>query len=270
MPRSKAELLGLGDKVSQVHPEKGRDIAHIYTDYSRWRNASDIYEVQYRMPYEPYYVASKRLPRYDASFVGYGNDKTEQCLELFVAKVKFKVLPEAFVFHVTHPPGNWMLQDKIWTSRSEITLLRFMNDIQRHYGFEMMEEEFEVIAGAVGVDCNTACKRIHKSCRVDFAEKINNCVAMNISFPEECAGGCSSSFYGHDLPAYNEGTSLCLVNKDMYNYHTTCNSSHPRGRRLCPCGKPIPQWLTANFVVDVLAKEGNWSKVPTSLRGAYS
>ena len=33
-------------------------------------------QVTYRMPYEPYYVANKRIPRYDVSFLGYGNDKT--------------------------------------------------------------------------------------------------------------------------------------------------------------------------------------------------
>ena len=70
----------MGDRVSQVHPEKGRDIAHKYTDYPKWRTATDIYEVQYRMPYEPCFVANKRVPRYDTGFLGYGNsDKEEQC-----------------------------------------------------------------------------------------------------------------------------------------------------------------------------------------------
>ncbi len=43
------------------------------------------------MPYEPYYVANKRVPRYDASFLGYGNDKTGQCYELWRAGIAYKV-----------------------------------------------------------------------------------------------------------------------------------------------------------------------------------
>ena len=60
----------------QVHPEKGRSIAHVYTDYDRWANATVPYKVNYHMPYEPYYVADKGVPRYSNEFSGYGNDKT--------------------------------------------------------------------------------------------------------------------------------------------------------------------------------------------------
>ena len=100
VPLNKTQLLAMGDRVSQVHPEKGRDIAHKHTNYPKWRTAKAIYEVQYRMPYEPYFVTNKRVPRYDAGFLGYGNDKTEHCREIFAAKMKYLVLPDAFVFHV--------------------------------------------------------------------------------------------------------------------------------------------------------------------------
>ena len=43
------------------------------------------------MPYEPYYLANKRVPRYDTSFLGYGNDKTGQCYELWRAGIAYKV-----------------------------------------------------------------------------------------------------------------------------------------------------------------------------------
>jgi len=70
IPRTKAELLALGDLVTQVHPEKGRDIAHKYVNYSRWRTATEPYEVTYKMPFEPYFVADKRVVRYDPNFIG--------------------------------------------------------------------------------------------------------------------------------------------------------------------------------------------------------
>ena len=46
----RAELLELGPKVTQVHPEKGRDIAHKYVDYERWRTAEAPYEVSISFP----------------------------------------------------------------------------------------------------------------------------------------------------------------------------------------------------------------------------
>ena len=49
-PHGRAELLELGAKVTQVHPEKGRDIAHKYVDYERWRTAEAPYEVQFHIP----------------------------------------------------------------------------------------------------------------------------------------------------------------------------------------------------------------------------
>ena len=33
-------------QVSQVHPEKGRDIAHSPTDYKQWREATEPYTIQ--------------------------------------------------------------------------------------------------------------------------------------------------------------------------------------------------------------------------------
>ena len=86
------------DRVSQVHPESSRRIAHFQTNYSHWRTATEIYDVDYEWRYEPYFVANKRVPRYDASFVGYGDDKVQHCGEIHVSNMTYKVLPEAFYF----------------------------------------------------------------------------------------------------------------------------------------------------------------------------
>ena len=52
-------------------------------------------------------MTNKQVPRYETGFLGYGNDKTEHCWDIFVAKIQYKVLPDAFVFHVKHPRGYW-------------------------------------------------------------------------------------------------------------------------------------------------------------------
>ena len=179
----------MGDGVSQVHPEKGRDIAHKHTDYPRWRAATAAYEVQYRMPYEPYFVTNKRVPRYDAGFLGYGNDKTEHCREIFAAKIKYMVLPEAFVFHMNHPRGDWLSSDQPWVSRSRVALSRFLVEVQDRYGTRT-EGEVEVMVGEAGENCTRACERRGKGCRMDLARHINTCEALLAAFGDRCKDGC--------------------------------------------------------------------------------
>jgi hypothetical protein len=41
----------------------------------------------------------------------------------------------------------------------------------------------------------------------------------------------------------------------------------PKSERLCPCGDRLPEWLTADYVVSTLSKEGAWPSLPASLTG---
>jgi hypothetical protein len=189
VPLNKTELLAMGDKVSQVHPEKGRDIAHKYTDYPRWRTATEVYEVQYSMPYEPYFVTNKRVPRYDTRFLGYGNDKTEHCREIFAAKIKYKVLPDAFVFHVQHPRGDWLNTDKAWMLRSGGALTTFLVDMQDKYNLSVWGQ-VQPKAGGLGENCTHVCARRGRGCRVDFVREINTCEALIAAFGARCKGKC--------------------------------------------------------------------------------
>ena len=187
MPLNKTELLAMGDKVSQVHPEKGRDIAHKYTDYPRWRTATEVYEVQYSMPYEPYFVTNKRVPRYDTRFLGYGNDKTEHCREIFTAKIKYKVLPDAFVFHVQHPRGDWLRSDFTWSARTLATLPSFLVDVQDRYN---LPGRLEPTSGGPGENCTHVCARRGKGCREDLGRLVNTCEALMAAFGALCKGKC--------------------------------------------------------------------------------
>ena len=189
VPLNKTELLAMGDKVSQVHPEKGRDIAHKYTDYPRWRTATEIYEAKYRMPYEPYFVTNKRVPRYDTSFVGYGNDKTQHCREIYAARMKFLVLPSAFLFHVSHPRGEWTSSDLPWPLRSRTAISRFLVDMRARYNLSM-ENNFEPVAGRAGENCTHVCAQRGKGCREDLGRLVNTCEAMLGAFGARCKGKC--------------------------------------------------------------------------------
>ena len=189
VPGNKSQLLAMGDKVSQVHPEKGRDIAHKYTDYAKWRTATETYDVQYHMPYEPYFVTNKRVPRYDTGFLGYGNDKTEHCREIFVAKMKYKVLPDAFVFHMAHPRRDWISADKGWLFRASDAMMRFLQEVQDRYSLPV-QGRVEPIAGGAGENCTHVCEQRGKGCREDLGRLINTCETLRSAFGERCNGKC--------------------------------------------------------------------------------
>ena len=86
----------------------GRMIAHNATNYPRYMAALEPYYAVYSFPWEPYYIADKSdLPRYDARFAGYGNDKAVQTYEMSWRKFRFLVIPDSFVIHIEHEAGPW-------------------------------------------------------------------------------------------------------------------------------------------------------------------
>jgi hypothetical protein len=262
----------MGDDVSQVHPEAGRDIAHKYTNYTRWRTADEIFEVRYQMPYEPYFVANKSVPRYDTRFVGYGNDKTGQCLEVHAAGMRYRVLPRAFVFHVSHPFGEWQLTDEPWVVRSPRNIQGFLRDVHARYGLGVAGAGAEAAVqvqpatGRPGESCTSACEQRGLGCREDLTPAINTCEAMIAAFGERCRGdGCINISYGNDLPSLNTARGMCLLNSRLDQFPMECDRTHGTSARLCPCGDRLERWLTAEYVVSTLSKEGKWKSVSPSL-----
>ena len=83
-------------------------IAHNATNYPRYMAALEPYLAVYSFPWEPYFIADKSdLPRYDARFAGYGNDKAVQSYEMSWRKFQFLVIPDSFVIHIEHEAGPW-------------------------------------------------------------------------------------------------------------------------------------------------------------------
>ncbi len=100
--------------VALAHNEysTGRAIAHKPTNYSHFMTTSEPYSAVYSFPWEPYFIADKAyLPRYDARFAGYGNDKAVQTYEMNLRGFKFVVMPDAFVIHIEHEAGPWRCID---------------------------------------------------------------------------------------------------------------------------------------------------------------
>jgi len=103
-----AALLKFAHAYTSTHLAVGRIIAHNATNYPYFLKAVEPYLAVFEFPWEPYYIADKStLPRYDARFAGYGNDKAVQTYEMSWRKFKFLVMPDSFVIHIEHEAGPW-------------------------------------------------------------------------------------------------------------------------------------------------------------------
>ncbi|KAI8364744.1 glycosyl-transferase for dystroglycan-domain-containing protein [Radiomyces spectabilis] len=103
-PKTKSELLQqVGDgKIDMFH--KGWLKGHGSTDYSRWYNATDLYQVdEYDFSYEPYIIYKKEdSPWCDERFIGYGANKAACLYEIYLSGIDYVVVPNDFLIHQTH------------------------------------------------------------------------------------------------------------------------------------------------------------------------
>eukprot|EP00287_Rhodomonas_sp_CCMP768_P011435 CAMPEP_0196728360 /NCGR_PEP_ID=MMETSP1091-20130531/9057_1 /TAXON_ID=302021 /ORGANISM="Rhodomonas sp., Strain CCMP768" /LENGTH=217 /DNA_ID=CAMNT_0042071097 /DNA_START=24 /DNA_END=677 /DNA_ORIENTATION=- len=216
--------------------------------YDKWLSATEAYDIEYRFPYEPYFVAPKHIPRYDVRFFGYGNDKASQCYEMNAAGYQYWVLPEHFVVHVAHKQGSWVqatfLDPK---DRLSKTLGTFLKEVDSKYVrraskndnkvFEPLPESagYEVAVSVAGASCTQTCMEHGKVCKKEWAERINSCKELDKHF--DCSKGCTDGFFGSDLPAYNLQREQCLINNAPEAAPFNCEIVYEFSKRVCPCGK---------------------------------
>jgi len=75
-----------------------------HTEYESWRNLTVStfevgYEVGWKDPWEPFYIAARSVPLYDERFKQYGFNRISQVCELHFAGYRFSVLNNAFLVH---------------------------------------------------------------------------------------------------------------------------------------------------------------------------
>ncbi len=107
LPSSKQSLQHyVSDK--QVSPFKwhSHKIGHEPTDYKKWFQATEPYEVRWKEWYEPYIVVHHNATRFDERFAGYGENKVSHILELHAQRYRFVVLPNVYVIHYPHKPSR--------------------------------------------------------------------------------------------------------------------------------------------------------------------
>jgi hypothetical protein len=114
IPSTKADLL-VSLQRNESAPFHLRQFApgHGPTDFTRWYNASDIYEITWQPQYEPYFITSRRdLPPFWDGLVGYGFDKDSWVTELHAMGYQFLAHYETYIIHLNHPYKNNLNEQK--------------------------------------------------------------------------------------------------------------------------------------------------------------
>ncbi|KAF6033547.1 GYLTL1B [Bugula neritina] len=144
MPYDKVELKKYVDTGQiQIFRYDVWPAGHRPTNYSRWFNSSQPYEVSWEPNYEPYIVVSRELvPKYDERFFGFGWNKVSHIMEVDAQGFKMVVVPNAFIVHSPHAPSLDISQYR--TSQVYRTCLKtlkkeFQKDLSRRYGIRALK-----------------------------------------------------------------------------------------------------------------------------------
>ncbi|XP_043934186.1 beta-1,4-glucuronyltransferase 1 [Protopterus annectens] len=141
IPSTKSELLQLY-QVGEVRAfyEELCWKCHAPTNYSRWINLSvdsklaEAYAVEWRDPWEPFYVSVNSVPLFDERFKQYGFNRISQACELHVAGYQFLVLNNAFLIHKGFKTASEFHAGKdAENRRNKIIFRQFKQDLKNKY-----------------------------------------------------------------------------------------------------------------------------------------
>ncbi|THD26988.1 LARG2 [Fasciola hepatica] len=115
---------------------------HLATNYTKWRNATSLYQVQWSADYEPYLVIHRSAPLFDPRFVGFGWNKASYIMKLDAAGYQMYVLPDAFVLHLPHPPSVEVLRYRsspLYRYCIDKMKLDFIKDLAKEHGVQALK-----------------------------------------------------------------------------------------------------------------------------------
>nr|CAD7265338.1 unnamed protein product [Timema shepardi] len=140
-PRTKTELLKLMDKgdLRPFYIELCWK-CQVHTDYDTWQKEppspgiSPLFEVLWKDPWEPFYIARNSVPFYDERFKQYGFNRISQVCELHVAGYKFSVLNNAFLVHKGLKTAGSFHSDKdLDQERNRVLFRHFKLELREKY-----------------------------------------------------------------------------------------------------------------------------------------
>ncbi|KAM8939137.1 beta-1,4-glucuronyltransferase 1 [Pelodytes ibericus] len=144
LPGSKEELLRLY-QVGEVRAfyEELCPRCQAPTNYSRWLNLPEkdghsklgvAYIVEWKDPWEPFYIGGSQVPSYDERFKQYGFNRISQACELNMAGFSFAVLDSAFLLHKGHKlPGDFHSQKEAENRRNRQLYRGFKEELRNKY-----------------------------------------------------------------------------------------------------------------------------------------
>ncbi|XP_073980276.1 beta-1,4-glucuronyltransferase 1-like isoform X2 [Rhodnius prolixus] len=118
-PLHKAQLISLVE-TGEIRPFYSQICSkcQALTNYEVWLNEpigaelAPLYDVIWKDPWEPFYIARNNAPLYDERFKQYGFNRISQVCELHVAGYTFSVLNNAFLIHRGFKTSDSFHEDK--------------------------------------------------------------------------------------------------------------------------------------------------------------
>lgn len=141
IPGTKAELLQLY-QVGEIRPfyEELCPRCQAPTNFSHWLNLPGggplrvAYEVEWRDPWEPFYIGAGSVPPYDERFKQYGFNRISQACELHVAGYRFLVLSNAFLVHKGFKVASeFHPQKDAENQRNKVLFRQFKQELKARY-----------------------------------------------------------------------------------------------------------------------------------------
>ncbi|OQR75873.1 N-acetyllactosaminide beta-1, partial [Tropilaelaps mercedesae] len=142
-PRNKAELLGLLERgAARPFYAELCHKCHKHTDYEAWTNAPSaldnklevLYQVSWKDPWEPFFIAHNSAPLFDERFRQYGFNRISQACEMHIAGYSFAVLNNAFVVHRgLKRSGDFHREKDKDLDRNRLNFRQFKTELKEKY-----------------------------------------------------------------------------------------------------------------------------------------
>lgn len=140
--------------LTQFNPRNLR--AHNLTNFSRWLDSTDHYEVKYTPHCEPWVIIDRQLgPLYDTRFRGYGWNKVSHVAHLAAEGFKFMVHGKGFIVHRQHPetPARRMYTRGVAQPASEYNLYHLMRSVLDDVQKGLKSHTYLPVTGAAVPSC---------------------------------------------------------------------------------------------------------------------
>lgn len=136
IPESKAELISqMDNKEIFIFRYDTYARGHKPTDFPRWFNESESYQVKWKWGFEPYVIVRSDVLRYDLRWVCYAFNKESHFVELSAMDYEFHIIPDSFIVHLVHAQSM-----DCYKQRTHGECMRCTRLLKKEYNVELNEK----------------------------------------------------------------------------------------------------------------------------------